>query len=231
MPGRGDVLLLWNRYGDRHREALAAERAGATVLVAENGYLGRGGTAPKWDLAGGMAPDHYVALARGYHNGRGEWHVGGPERWDALGIRLAEKRGSGHILVAPNRPFGVEPAVMPHDWADRTAERLRKQTKREVRIRRHPGNKAPERPLEADLEGCFAMVIWSSGAGIQGLIRGIPVFVEAPFWICRGARALGPIEEPIAPEPTPALIGLSWAQWRLEEVETGMPFRRILDKA
>jgi len=229
-PGRkGDLLVIWNRYGAGNGHAERFEREGGTVLVAENGYLGRGGTAPKFDVhPGGPEPHHYYALARGWHNGRGTWPVGGPERWEALGVSLTNERGDGHVLVCPNRSFGVAPAVMPPDWADRTAERLRKQTKREVRVRRHPGNDAPKVPLARDLENCWAVVIWSSGAGVQALIRGIPVYVEAPFWICRGARALGPIDEPVGPDPMPALVGMSWAQWALSELESGAPFRALL---
>jgi hypothetical protein len=230
-PGKpGDLLLIWNRYGANHTAATAFEKAGGLVLVAENGYIGAGGSSPKFDVhPGGPKSTDYYALAVGGHNGQGTWPVGGPERWDALGIELQPWRREGaHILVCPNRAFGIPGRAMAQDWADRTAERLRKETKREVRIRRHPGNDAPKRPLEADLEGAWAVVIWSSNAGLHALVRGIPTYVESPFWVCHGARATGPIDDPVMPDRLPHLQAMAWAQWRLEEIESGAPFRALL---
>jgi hypothetical protein len=66
----GDVLVIWNRYGETERIADGFEAAGGTVLVAENGYIGRGGGTPKHTNGPG---NHYYALARHAHNGRGRW--------------------------------------------------------------------------------------------------------------------------------------------------------------
>ena len=227
---RGDVLLIWNRYGGNHGLATQFEAAGGRVLVAENGYLGAGGTAPKFDVhPGGPEPHHYYALAEQWHNGRGRWPDGGPERWEALGVEAKPWRTEGdHILVCPNRSFGVGEQVMRPGWADQVAVKLAKQTKRPIRIRRHPGNDSPKRPLAADLEGCWAVVIWSSGAGVHALVAGIPTYVESPFWICRGARALGPIDEPVMPDRMPHLHSLGWAQWEVREIESGEPFKKLL---
>lgn len=226
----GDVLLIWNRYAHTHELASRFETEGGRVLVAENGYVGAGGSSPKFDVhPAGPAPHHYYALALGGHNGQGTWHVGGPERWAALGIELRPWRTEGdHILVCPNRSFGQPGRIMPPTWADDVAKRLAKQTRRPVRIRRHPGNDAPKRPLEADLEGAWAVVVWSSNAGLHAMIRGIPTFVEAPFWVCRGARAMGPVDEPVMPEREPHLHSMAWAQWTLAEIESGEPFQRLL---
>jgi hypothetical protein len=118
--------------------------------------------------------------------------------------------------------------MMAPDWADKISKRLK--TKHPIRIRKHPGNDTPKRSLEADLEGAWAVVVWSSNAGLHALIKGIPVYVEAPFWICREARATGSIDEPITPERLPHFQRLAWAQWRLEEIESGVPFKLLLDK-
>lgn len=230
-PKPGDVLVVWNRYGSGHLEATRFEEAGGLVLVAENGYIGAGGGAPKFQVhPGGPEPHHYYALARNYHNGAGEWPIYGSERWESLGISLKPWRTQGdHVLVLPNRPFGIPGRMMPGDWADRAAAHYAKQTRRPIRIRRHPGNNAPARPLSEDLKGAWAAVIWSSSAGVAALVEGIPVYVEAPFWICRGARAMGPIDDPVMPDRMPHLEAMAWAQWRLEEIESGAPFKRLLD--
>jgi hypothetical protein len=77
-------------------------------------------------------------------------------------------------------------------------------------------------------------VIWSSGAGVQALVAGIPVIYQAPHWICEGAAddALEVVERnplgvtPISREA--ALQRMAWAQWSLAEIASGEPFRRLL---
>lgn len=230
-PGRpGDVLLIWNRYWASHQQAEKFEREGGLVLVAENGYLGHGGGSPKFQVhPKGPQPSSYYSLSEGWHNGRGKWPSGGPERFKALGVDLKPWRTDGdHILVCPNRSFGVGAQIMPPDWAERAAGRLRQQTKRPVRIRTHPGNDAPRRPLSEDLRDCWAVVCWSSSVAVHALADGIPTFIEAPYQIVKGAGATGSPDVPVMPDRLPHFERMAWSQWRIEELETGEPFRHLL---
>jgi hypothetical protein len=226
----GDLLLIWNRYANWHDQAVRFEREGGKVVVAENGYLGQGGTAPKFDVhPGGPKPHHYYALGLGFHNDDSRVPAGGPERWAELGVELKPWRTSGgHVLVAANRSFGVPGRCMPPDWPQRAVERLRRATKREVRLRVHPGNNAPQRPLSEDLKGCWAVVVWTSSAGVHALAAGIPVFCEAPHWICKSAASSGSIDEPTLPERIPALQRMAHGQWQIQEIESGVPFLQLL---
>lgn len=234
FPARRDqVLLIWNRYGDIEQIADRFELDGGTVLVAENGYLGAGGGTPKQQVHKGIEPQHYYAISRHGHNGSGTWAQGGPERFQSMGVELAPWRSEGrHILVCPNRYFGMKGFIQPQDWDENTARRLRKLTGRPVRIRPHPGNGKPLIPLEDDLQDCWAVAIWASSAGVHALARGIPVMCDAPWWICKGAaatleqvQASGPL-----PERRPAFERLAWAQWTVEEIASGLPFRRLLQE-
>jgi hypothetical protein len=233
---KGDVLLIWNRYGQYHEMALHFEKQGGTVLVAENGYLGADGTSPKFDVhPGGPKPHHYYALSIGWHNGRGRQAEGGPERFAALGVKVKPWRTDEDILICPNRSFGVGEQVMHPDWAIRVAERLKKVTKRPVRIRSHPGNDEPKRKLVDDLAGVGVMVIWSSSAGVHALVEGIAVISEAPHWICKDAtfkslQQLTVLGAGYA-EREKALERMAWAQWTLAEIETGEPLRHLLPAA
>lgn len=226
----GDAMLIWNRYGHVHEIAARFEAEGGTVVVAENGYLGAGGTSPKFDVhPKGPQAVSYYALSADFHNGRGRWKSGGPERLNALGVELAPWRTEGeHILVCPNRSFGVGEQVMHPDWAERCAARLRKNTKRPVRVRGHPGNDEPKRALAEDLKGAWAVVVWSSSVAVHALAAGIPTFIEAPWQIVKGAGATGPVDNPVTPERQPHFERLAHAQWQLQEIETGEPFRRLL---
>jgi hypothetical protein len=219
----GDVMVCWNRYGHIEQIADRFEAEGGTVLVAENGYIqGR--------HDGG---DYYALAARG-HNGSGHWHVGGPERWNALGVELKPWRTEGkYILVAANRSFGMRGFAMPADWAERTADALRKTTKRDVRVRLHPGNGRPAVPLEHDLANAHCVVIWSSSVGVKALIEGIPVVCAAPWWICKRAShddfaVAGGYMSDFDESREQAMHALAWAQWTTAEIASGEPFDYLL---
>jgi hypothetical protein len=218
---KGTVFVSWNRYEQNHPICSRIEQAGGVALIAENGFI-------KGPLDGGS----YYALAIGGHNGSGRWHVGGSDRWNALGIELKPWRTVGeHILVAPNRSFGMPGMAMPPDWARDVEKRLRKVTDKPIRVRQHPGRTAPAVPLERDLESAWACVIWASSVGVKALIAGVPVICEAPHWICEGAagRTLDiEVEQPCMRDRLQTLQSLAWAQWSVEELASGEPFRRLL---
>jgi len=214
------VLLIWNRYGQYHDIAKNFERGGGTVIVAENGYLGTDETG-----------NQLYALAIGGHNGSGQWAHGGAERFAALNIELKPWRAEGgHILVCPNRSFGRPDMIMPATWAADVRKRLAKFTHREIRVRPHPGNEKPKKPLADDLANAWAVVVWASSAGVQALVAGIPVVCESPYWICKHAAIpMDEIEAPGAkPDRMSALNRLAWAQFSLAEIKSGEAFGHLL---
>lgn len=226
-PRPGDILVIWNRYFSTHDLALEFERRGGMVIVAENGYLGMD-----------RRDRQVYSMALHAHNGRGVWPHGGSERFAALGVTLKPWRETGeHVLVAPNRSFGMPGGIMPEGWANQVAEQLRKITKRPVRIRPHPGNGEPMRPLADDLRDAWAVVIWSSSVGVTALTEGIPVFCCAPWWICRSAAQTsitdidGPIPEAADRLRRYAMERLAWAQWNLSEISDGTAFNHLLRTA
>lgn len=229
----GDVLVCWNRYGNVHEHATKFERAGGSVIVAENGYIGRGGGSPKFQVhPGGPKPGDYYSISWGWHNGRGTWPAGGPERFEAMGIELKPWRiDGGHILICPNRSFGVGAQVMSPSWAQEKLHALSRITKRLIKIRSHPGNNAPARPLEADLEGSWLVYVWSSSVAVHSLAAGIPTFIEAPWNILKGASATGSVEDHYSPNRQPHFERMAWHQWTVEEIESGEPFRALLSAA
>lgn len=222
-PGRpGDVLVMWNRYGEWHQLATRFEKEGGDVIVAENAYV-----------ALDRANRQRYAIARDGHNGSGCWHVGGPERWQALGIELQPWREQGeHILVLPNRSFGRPDMIMPTSWAEDVAAKLRKYTTRPVRVRPHPGNNPPKKALADDLRDAWAAVVWTSSAGCEALIAGIPVYCTGPYWVAglASCKDLRTIDNPTLPDRLPAMQRLAWAQWHIEEIQRGEPFQYLRDK-
>lgn len=227
---RETLLVIWNRYAGTHEVALRVEAAGGRVLVAENGYLNGDGGSPKFAVyKAGPKPHDYYCLGLGFHNDAARVKPGGPERWAAMGIELKPWRTDGsHVLICPNRSFGVAERVMHPDWAERCAARLRKQTRREVRVRLHPGNDPAKRPLAEDLKDCWAVFVWSSSVAVHSLVAGVPTFIEAPHQIVKGASASGSVDAPQAPDRQEHFERLAWAQWTCREIESGEPFRHLL---
>ena len=220
-----DVLVLWNRYGDFDRLATQFAGLGGRVIVAENAYC-----APK-DAQGN--PTMYAISLDG-HNGSGVWFPGDGSRFAALGLTPQpwQDNPDGHILICGQRGIGSPRMASPPGWHDAMARKLATLTKRRIVVRHHPeGPNPPKTSLAEHMAGAWAVVIWSSASGIAALLAGIPVYYDAPRWICEHAASrpwpfgAGTIstEKRLA-----ALQSMAWAQWSLDEIRAGAPFRHLL---
>lgn len=217
-PRHGDLLLIWNRYGGFAEIADRFEAAGATVLIAENGYLGKGWRGGEW-----------FSLARGHHAGAGAWPVGGPERWDGWGVDLAPFRAGGdETVIFGQRGIGEPGVRSPDRWAEAVRGRIG------GRIRPHPGTGPEGVPLAVDLARARECVTWHSGAALLALLMGVPVWYAFPQWIGAGAaRSLAEYgrAEPRRDEAARLAMfrRLAWSMWTLDEIRTGEPIARLME--
>jgi hypothetical protein len=214
-PAPDDILLLWNRTRGNDPIAQLYHRAGARVLIAENGYIGE------------TPAEKPFALALDYHNGAGRWYVGDKPRFVP---DQKDWRASGdHILVMPQRGIGTRGVAMPLDWPRLIMTRLAKHTDRPIRMRRHPGAARPD-PWY-DLINCHAVVTWGSGGAIKAIAHGIPVFHDMQGWIGGlAARGLVPdIESCFTPDRGRLWRNISWAQWRIAEIQSGLALDGLLN--
>ena len=214
-----DVVIAWNRRRCDEDTIRRFERAGARVIIAENGYIGNNGYGKK-----------LFAMALGHHCGAGKWHVGDEHRWRRHNIRLADWRSEGsEIIVLPQRAIGEPGVAMPKEWDWQIVERLRKVTKRPVRVRPHPGKEPAATALHEDIAHAWAVVTWSSGAAIKALAMGVPAFYLFKDWIAAPMAKFGidDIENPYLGDRVPALHSIGWAQWTAEEIMNGLPFRYL----
>lgn len=217
-PSPSDVLLIWNRNGSRHGEAQRFEQTGASVIVAENGWIGRASDGGK-----------FYALCLGHHNGMGRWPDAQVDRWPLFHVKLKPWRvGGREIVVLASRGIGEPGIAEPRGWSDDIAKALRKRTGRPVRVRKHPGDS--HALVEDDLADAHCAVTWASGAGIKALAHGVPVFHGLKGWIGAAAAKHGieEIEAPFLGDRMPMFRRLASAQWTAAEIATGDPIKCLL---
>lgn len=217
-----DLLLLWNLHGPNETRGRDWEAQGGTVIVCENGYIGKD--------AGGL---QLYAISVHGHNGSGWFPVGTDDRFAALGIALQPWRAAdGHILVCGQRGIGSRKMASPPNWEDGIVKQLATMGMRNVKVRRHPGQKPAATTLEQDLDGAALCMVWSSASGVKAMTLGVPVVYCAPHWICEAAasRGIESVAEPVRSDELRniAMHHMSHGQWSVAEIETGEPFARIL---
>lgn len=213
-PGPNDLLVLWNRTRAFDPVARMYEARGARVLVVENGYIDEG--------------EKFYAVALGHHNGAGSWYVGDQPRFP---VDERPWRTSGSkVLILPQRGIGEQGIAMPSGWALRITDRLREITDRPLVLRPHPGHQRV--PIPLDFRDVWCAVTWGSGAAIKALHAGIPVFHEFGRWIgSPGAAPLaGDLEACHTPDRRELWTRITWAQWKLDEIESGEAFDRLLNE-
>lgn len=220
-PGEHDILVIWNRYGLGHQQAVLHERAGAAVVVAENGYLPAHGTQKTF------------ALALNQHNGGGRWYVGNESRISTLAIDLKpwRHRFDGETVILPQRGIGPPGVAMPREWVRIVNLELTSSGCRNIRLRQHPGGNKKAVPLERDLTNAARCITWGSGAAVKALIEGVPVFYQFRRWI-GGAAArfgVGGLNDPVLSGREEMLEHLAWAQWSVEELATGDPLKHLIE--
>lgn len=211
-PSPDDALLIWNRYSDFDREAKRFEKAGASVFVAENQYLS------------GIVPGKWHAMSLGHHNGAGTWREGPASRWGTLGVELKPWRTGNEVVILAQRGIGEDGVASPPGWAEETQRKIG------GRIRAHPGKEAPAVPLDADLGDAACVVTWASSAALAAMIMGVRAWYAMPKWIGGDAgRHLDYWGETQHGDFRLSMFRrLIWAQWRVEEIEDGSAFRRLL---
>ena len=159
------------------------------------------------------------------HDGRGD---ATPERFLMMNRPVQPwRKTGGHILLCPNTAtyFGLH-GLNVDDWLINVRQTLSEHTDREIRLRW----KVSAEPIATDLEDCWAVVVFSSAAAIDGLIAGVPVFTLAPFGCTTrmGRTDLSQIEAPLYPDDRePFLWNLANQQWTIKEVFAGMAWRTL----
>ena len=197
-----------------------------TVFILEVGSLKRGLT---WKLAANQL------------NNTGNYGIGLVDR-SHLGIQLTESSGES-ILIALQHQCSLlwDTGISSRDWAIAQIESIRKYHDNPIIVRPHPRD--PIRPIdgvlmenplmvpdtycEYDLSFDYKFVVnHSSGVGIQAGIAGVPLITGASS-MCRPIGSTYDNIERV--DRTRWFSDILHTEWLIDELETGIPLKRILD--
>jgi hypothetical protein len=144
----------------------------------------------------------------------------------------------------------------PYVWVDEVIEKLKPHTNRKIKLRPHPNhaikcandmaNKHPQIEVTSvtkgggptadyrftfleELQNCWAVVTHNSTAAVDAATYGIPVFLTSDLCLAWdvGNADFSKIESPTTPDRTQWLNDLAYANWTIDEVKSGMVWKRF----
>lgn len=214
---RDDVLVLWNRRPGDAGICENARRAGAKIVIIENGYFGREWRGSRW-----------YAISRDHHYTKPIRHL--PERWRHFGIELKPWQRVKHnrVLLLPQRGIGEPGVGMPRDWLH-SASTYFDRRGWVADVRSHPGaiGQTAADTLQQSILGYYAVATWASGAAIKALVEGIPVINWYHKWMMRSACVhADKWDSGTRPETDrlPAFEYMAGGLWSAHEIASGEPF-------
>jgi hypothetical protein len=152
-----------------------------------------------------------------------------PHRWERLGWQIKPWRKGGKILVCPqSNEHCLHHGTTQKQWLDTVLGTLRKHTDRKIEVRYKTGSNT-ELDFEQALNKVHAVVVFTSAAGVQAVMHGVPCF--ATHWCAAslvGSHRLQDIESPLYPENREELAWwLADNQWTLDEMKKGLAWAGV----
>jgi hypothetical protein len=164
------------------------------------------------------------------HDGRDD-AANGQERFAALDWPIKPwTRNGRRILLCPQSDtffgfYGMTRAA----WISSVTEELRKHTDRPIEVHtKTPGSKA-EAEFAAAVSDAHAAIVFTSVAGVQAALAGVPCFATANCAsLSFGTGDLSRIEKPVKPDNREELAwALACNQWTIDEIKRGDAWKKI----
>src|SRR5210317_1964965 len=144
-----------------------------------------------------------------------------------------------HILVIPPSQHTARwYGLCRHEWETEIVKELKKHTNRPIKVRHKFVDNADfgqkvHKPLQEDLQGCWAIVSWHSMCASEAVVKGIPSFSSkhspaAP--VSYSLQELDKIEKPKMPDRELWLYSLLGSQFTISEMKSGFAYNYINDK-
>lgn len=234
-----DAAVIWSilwagRMKPNHEVYQTFRRKNKPVIVAEVGMIRRGQT---WKIGvngTGINSYNFDNLI--------------PNRAASLGLQLRPWRSGTNVVVAMQRHDSEQWQGQPPigTWLSDTVAEIRRYTDRPIVVRPHPRGVCHTPPgclidkpkftvgsyddfdFDRVLGNAHCVLNWNAGPGPQALMSGVPAFVGPASLASSIANwDLSQIENPPRPDRTQWLEQLAHTEWTVEEIRTGLPFRRL----
>jgi len=226
--GKKAVPISWLRQ----RIIDGQNRGTGQTIVLEKGYIKR---------------DIYYAAGWGGLNGRADFcNKNSPgDRWYALDtwMNQIERRSCGVVLVCGQVPHDASVQHINYrHWVQSTLTELSEKLPEGVRavFRPHPlapglvdpvpGVEFSTRSLEDDLLRAQMVVTYNSNTGVDAALAGIPVYAAdiGSMVYTIASHTLDKLFIPRSSDQLQWAKDIAYAQWTIEEMKTGMPWRHLL---
>jgi hypothetical protein len=165
------------------------------------------------------------------------------DRFDQHGLTLEpmKKRGDYILLAGMSRKAAKSWRYHPEEWERDAIRQIKEVTDRPILYRPKPSwkNAKPiegthysnrQSRLEPVLRGAWAVVTHHSNVAVDGLITGIPCFLQTGVARPLGLDDLTRIEEPFYPEGDVVrqwAYNVAYSQWNVPEMRLGLPWRHM----
>jgi hypothetical protein len=185
------------------------------------------------------------------------------DRLEQLGINWNgwQNNKDGHIVLMLQLPGDASlRGINIYEWTEYCIKKIRSFSDRKIVIRTHPAHNiketdefyrfiienlilskssnieislSKEKSLDDDLKGAYCTITYSSGSGIDSIMKGIPTIAMDPGNFAWNVSSRYPNEvENLklaeAGEITQWLSNLAYSQWSVEEMEQGKPWMHLL---
>ena len=175
------------------------------------------------------------------------------KRWPLFELTMKPWQQRGQTIIVLGQHNASEQwAGMPdmRTWFELQVQQIRKYTDRPIQIRPHPRNnvgfdikkyynvtlknpvidisKIDDTDFKDTLKDAWAVVNHSSNPAMEAVINGVPVFVsESSLCYDVGNHSFQTINNPHMPDRTSWANKLSYTEWFPNEIEKGLPWKRI----
>lgn len=229
-------VLFQGRMASNEKIYDAAIRQGMPVMIVEVGNLIRGKT---WRIS----IDNINAMGK-----FGNTVNLDPNRPKNLGIFLKpyQSHRRGEVLIAGQHERSLQWRDMPtmKQWTENIVEAVKKQTRRRIVIRPHPRNpftlklnnvlqehpkKIPNTYDDFDIFYNYHCVVnHNSGPAVQALIQGVPVICDSSSLAGELSNKIEDLENLQYFPREDWLVKLCHTEWTVEEIQQGIPIKRLL---
>lgn len=226
----------------------AADRCGELGIrriVIDTGFLSNQRLRPIVDRP---QADRYFSVGLDGTKGNGHYYneASPPDRWHQLRLELQPWRTQGsHVLILGQMRFSASTYHLDIlEWYGHAARQIRQITDRPIVLRAHPNQTLLPKidvpdfqiltnqqlgDITTDIRNAWCVITKTSNGAVDAVVQGIPAITDDPMCMAYSVAEhdITRVEQPNQPERDRWLCDLAYAQWNINEMAEGLPWRHL----